>query len=119
MKKFFSVILMLVLLLSLTSCKGQSNYKKCEKHLKSHLKDPNSYVMYSAVGYELDSTYAFKISYDAKNSYGGYNGAETEYVYIDESGEICCRNCDYGSGLAFTAYYVNSVSGKKIYDKTK
>ncbi len=117
MKKITFLMMFILLCLNLVGC-GFSKFNKCKNHLKTHMKDPSSMTISSAIGYESgsDSGCAFKIVYNGKNSYGAYAGNKTSYVYLSDDGYISCSECS-GDFISGSMYSVFSSNGKKIYEK--
>ena len=116
MKKNFIFLLLVFLVVSLTSCAGKSNYKKCEEHLLKHLDNDSSYICEYAMGYEEDDVYAYQIYYRVKDSDGHYGLGEKEYFIIFADGHIECGSCAKNSITPMKIYYDMCVSGKLVYD---
>ena len=110
MKKLLATLLA-TSALCLTSCGNPREYNQAISHLKSHLKDPGSLVVSGATGYKGEYA-AFKIYYNAKNSFGGYVGTDVIYIVVDSSSTYCSE-CDYYEDLAVSGYSILSKSGAK------
>lgn len=107
MKKTSSVLLVLSAL-CLTSCGNPKEYNTAVDHLKQHLKDPTSVIISDASGYKDEERCAFRIVYNAKNSFGAYTGNDVVYVVVAES--TYCSECSYYGSVATNWYSILAKS---------
>ena len=87
MKRLFTIAALSVMTLGLVSCKaGQSYYNSAISDLKSRMKDPTSLIVNNATGYYVkkdgSESWACRINYNGKNSYGAYAGSSNVYYYL-------------------------------------
>lgn len=107
MKKIITTLLA-ASALCLTSCGNPKEYNTAISHLKAHLKDPGSLIVEGATGFKGEYA-AFKIYYNAKNSFGGYVGTDIIYIVVDSS--TYCSECEEFGDLAISGYSILSKSG--------
>lgn len=105
---------LLLPLLMLTSC-GSSDYNKCVDHVKTHLKSPSSYNCLSAQGYKNEDLVAFRIRYEADNSFG-VPIADIVYVVISPD-DVECSICEVLPNYCASIYAISAVGGEEIYSE--
>ena len=105
-------ILLLFPLILLTSC-GESNYDKCAGHIKTHLKSPSSYQLISSSGYKYEGHIAYKIRFEADNSFG-VSISDYAYVHIDTDRKIECSFCEVLPGNSSFYFFLGSQFGDEL-----
>ena len=110
--KMKKTLLLLLPCLLMTSC-GNSKQKKCEDHIKTHLKSPSSYHLVSSSGYEYEGHVAYRIEFEAENSFGT-PVTDSVYVHVDVGGQVECSFCEALEGDSIFYYSLGSKFGERL-----
>ena len=106
-KRLMFVPALFAMLLGMTGCAKNDSYA----HIKSHLKDPDSFKVYNCESVSDDKCTVYKIEYNAKNSFGAYTGRETVYALYDKEDDSWeCSYCEVLEGYCLTAYVLIELS---------
>lgn len=101
MKKFTAFILAILMVCSLVGCSKSTAFNDEEteafEYFMTCVKDPSSVIIYGDItSVKLKDSLMMHITYNAKNSYGGYAGVTTAQITVLKSGAmIICDEEDW------------------------